>query len=365
MPPTIRNHYSYVLFFKREPDQDVAGEARAWLDSTLSDYELVTDIGCDWPTLSKRPIAFRMIDDPKRNYLMPSARSFGNFTSSRPSKPEFRALLRSKYALTIDLGVTQDFAWEPYSQGIELAYQLARRFKALIYDERTGRTFDAESLGSIRFWRDDRLQLHECSDREPPYFAVGHITTQPVSRTGLPGLITVGMRKFAQPEVVIEDFVPGWSQTELVHIVAQHLIEGARPDPLTGALVLDLNAFRSPEARRALLGTRPGALGKANVRLVPVDAAPPSQVLALSFQDSPGETLYQRQLDVLLSLFGIHDADRWNLPLDQSRQVILAIAGARSRLRRLRRLFNEGLPPGERIFVMAADGLVSGQKVGH
>jgi hypothetical protein len=357
MPQAVRDHYRYILFFKKPvSDQDVATEANAWATSILTAYEVVPDIGAGPTSADRLPAAIRMIPRPNA-----SARDFDIGMISTPSRSVLRSILRSKVALAVDLCVADVFSWQPYSQGIEFTYQLARRFHALVYDEETRRFFDADRWGAMRQGLTDDGCRFEYDDGNLPCFSSPHLASRSFRRAGLEGWVTMGMRKFGLPDLVVEDFVPGWSHHDLVGIIAQRLIEGARPDPSTGRLLIDLDDLRSLRARRLYENADPGATRKAEIRLAPApdfDDMPENRTLALSFDDSPGETLYERQLHVHLSLHGIHASDSFGSSPEQSRQILMAVARARARLKGLRQAFNDGLPPGDSIFVMAgAPGL--------
>ncbi len=165
--------------------------------------------------------------------------------------------------------------------------------------------------------------------------------------------ITLGMEKFALPDVVVEQLIPSESQPvgNLINSICQSFAE--RPeigDP--SEVKVRTRDIQSPEARkRAKTGLLKGATAAATLALVvgtAQDGDPDNPLVGLDFRHGQGTTNDERRQQVLSEMWGSEDAITG---ASHSEELLAASARARERLISLRKNFLEGLPPSSRFLV--------------
>lgn len=178
-----------------------------------------------------------------------------------------------------------------------------------------------------------------------------------------PGLriVSLGMLQLGLPDLVIED-VPrreGERAAWLLELVAQRLVDGARPDA-AGDLVVAVADVGNAAARgrlEAVVGA--GARGQARIRLVdavPDDGDADNRLIRI---DAPGASDYHERLAATdAALFGSDDEVRG--ARDDDRELLAARDRARRALAALAPRFHRGLGEGVGLAVKApfttADG---------
>lgn len=166
-------------------------------------------------------------------------------------------------------------------------------------------------------------------------------------------VVTLGMSKFGQPDLVVERttwFAAGWM--ELVELAtAQLMIEGRRPDA-SGAFRLSLDEVRAKEVRDRVTSDlregarREGTLSLRTASLQEGDAD--NALLEISFDRFAGVDKLAQQSDGLKVVFGWNEA---MVELEPDAELEAASATARKGLPALRDAFNAGLEPGEFVMV--------------
>jgi len=168
-------------------------------------------------------------------------------------------------------------------------------------------------------------------------------------------LVTLGMRKFALPDLVASGVIAHMSRNigHTINACAQTLVEGG---VITGdRLSLDFAGIKHPEVRAAMLDQPgDGATGKSLVSLSPIKPEHGDADNILLDLDFPvvGKAKQERQQTAMATLFGATDSITKTDSNDA--ELIAASARARRRLPELRRQFVKGLEPNEHISLKAA-----------
>jgi uncharacterized protein YegJ (DUF2314 family) len=233
-----------------------------------------------------------------------------------------------------------------------LAEQVARDTHGLLWDDETRESFTPDA------WHERRVLgwVGELPD-------VSRHTVLHFYRSG-DGYrcISLGMVKFGEPDVVVEDLVASDSRTlgNLVNVLAQALVEGATTDA-RGQLAIRLQQSRHPEVNRSQgEDLKPNAKRSARlllVRGVADKGDPENRLVRIAFDRYDGPDEHARQAALSAELYG--STDRVSR-IRHDEKLLAARDAARARLPALRDAFNRGLAPGEYLDVKAPFATDSG-----
>ncbi len=228
-----------------------------------------------------------------------------------------------------------------------LVGEFAATNSAVIWDSSTRECFSRSA------WQTNREQAW--GDRQIPDLS-RQITIhlyQPDPKVAYLRAITLGMEKFALPDVVVEQLIPSENRPvgNLINAVCQSFAE--RPEIENPSEVkVRTREIQSPEARkRAKAGLLKGATEAATLALVvgtAQDGDPDNPLVELDFRHGQGTSNDERRQQVLSEMWGSEDAITG---ASHSADLLAASARARDRLNSLRKDFLEGLPPGSRFLV--------------
>lgn len=230
---------------------------------------------------------------------------------------------------------------------------LADATGGLPWDEESRQLYSAAAWRAARVdsWHDGLPDLRE------------HIVMDAYRDGDLIRVVTLGMRKFALPDLVVHGVTSHALRTinHTVNGCAQRLAEGGRI--VDGGLDLVLAQVRHPAVRTALQeNPGPGATGDVVVRLAPAERQEGDAGNALLDLDFAveGGTAQERQQAAMKRLFGASDSIVRAKADDAA--LLAASAQARQRLFAMRAHFAEAFAPGEHLVVKgpfrAEDGRV-------
>ena len=174
---------------------------------------------------------------------------------------------------------------------------IAEKYDAFIYDVSDSLTFTPVSFENIRLGEIKKGFLSASQ------FGVRAYRVEKGIRS-----VSMGLEKFGQPNLVIENFSDHHMayMDKLFSIVLQHVIES--PIPVKpGPMVFDIKNIANP-AVRSELGSSVEANGSGKTKLMFKKAASldgdPLGLLAVSFENSPGDSLWLEQANLLKHVFG-------------------------------------------------------------
>ncbi len=181
----------------------------------------------------------------------------------------------------------------------------------------------------------------------------GHVNMHAYRNPELVRIITLGMRKFGLPDLVIAQTPSGGSRAagNVVNACAQRLLEGQAFDGKRFELVLSEIRHDAMRAS-ALANPLKGATGRATLRLskIPPDKGDPNnRLLALEFPYAEGKSPLEKQAAALTALYGGEDPIIGRKAGDEALKA--ASEKARAAFSAKIPEFRKGLQPNERLLV--------------
>lgn len=230
--------------------------------------------------------------------------------------------------------------------GDRLAHHVAVQCGGLIWDAETREMFSPAA------WQERRLEGWDGSSPRVPY----HITIHGYPVGGTLRAVTLGMARFGQPDVVVNDFPRNHSGPvqALINVACQALVENGGAS-ITSPLSLDLRAISNPHVRRENLESlEEGAETRIKVAIGPAEpdqGDPDNPLLEIRFPAAASGSRYTEMGRVLSTLFGARESFTGVRHDDEELEA--ASRRAVERLLALKPRFQAGLEPGERLLIKA------------
>ncbi len=234
-------------------------------------------------------------------------------------------------------------AVQTVSSANELVKALAGVTGGVIWDEETREVFSPEAYTP-------RL---ESSDSGVPDIT-RQVTIHAYRNGDLLRLVTLGMAKFALPDVAVEDVSAsaGNSMGSLINLACQLFVERHELDQ-PGTLAVSIKSLRNSRLRDSLTKSlRTNATGSGVLRLttaVPQQGDAENRLVNIAFPGSVSG-LQQRQASLLAELFG---ADESIVGVKHDEELEEASRRARAKVMKLKPLYAEG-PPAEAVLKVKA-----------
>lgn len=181
----------------------------------------------------------------------------------------------------------------------------------------------------------------------------GHVNVRAYRNPDLVRIITLGLRKFGVPDLVVAQTPAGGSRAvgNAVNACAQRMLEGQPFDGRRFELVL-ADIRHDGMRTSALTNPLEGATGRATLRLseTPREQGDPhNRLLALEFPDAVGKSPLEQQAAALAALYGAEDPIIGRKAGDQALKA--ASEKARAAFFAKTAEFRKGLQPNERLVV--------------
>lgn len=183
----------------------------------------------------------------------------------------------------------------------------------------------------------------------------GHVNMHAYRNPDLVRIITLGMRKFGLPDLVIAQTPSGGSRAagNAINACAQRMLEGQAFDgPRFDLVLADIRHDGMRET--ALANPLDGATGRARLHLAEApweQGDPQNRLLALEFPDGEGQTPLERQASALAALYGSEGSIVGRRPGDEALKA--ASEKARAAFLAKAPTFRKGLQPNERLVIKA------------
>jgi uncharacterized protein YegJ (DUF2314 family) len=335
--------YSVVFYYAPSPKGDTAGTVKSLASKYFPDLPITTSPSQEPPFL-----AYEEEPAPLTNYPVPDAGYF-KFAGRGLSAEDVSNVQRTARATFVLLAVPKDQVWSEGRKFTEFALEFAEKTGAVIWDSATRECF------SQKAWKEARLDswpeggVPELRDQ-----ITIHLYRPDDSSTHVRA-ITLGMEKFALPDLVIERLVGGDSRSggNLINVVAQTLAEKSRLDSGTKE-IFRLEDLKSKNFREAMVGSlEKEATGEIPLMLVygnPVEGDPDNTLFEIRFDHGAGKTVDERRDDLLSEFWGATDAAK---EIVHTAEILEASKRARAKLLEIKKHFDKGLAPGERLLVKA------------
>lgn len=211
-----------------------------------------------------------------------------------------QALRASKAVTVLTFKGPGRAALATYRRSLVLIAGLAKETGGLVWDQETRELFSQAAWAK---------RSQDWSERGMPS-VMSQITIHAYRNGELARMITLGMRKFALPDVVINQVATGHiNMPKVIDLVCQRFVEGASP-VAPGKLTIAIDDVLHPEARKALAGVRaPGAPGRSELSLASGEhdeGDPENSLVEIVFPGAEA-TRPERQGELLRQLFGYQE----------------------------------------------------------
>jgi uncharacterized protein YegJ (DUF2314 family) len=335
--------YSVVFYYSPNPASDPEATAKVLAERLLPKVAF----GGTPSTAPSPPfIGFEEEAAPLLRFPVPDPSYFEH--AGRGLTPEdIRAFSATSRASRLVLVAAKTDVWRLGRQFTRLVGEFAATNQAVIWDSATRECF------SRKAW-DSRRVAPWASEGTPD--VTQHITIhlyQPVDGVGYLRAITLGMEKFALPDVVIERLIASDNRPggNLINLICQSLAEHpVLNTPLRTTFRVD--TLKDPTVRKHMeSGLVKGATKEATLALlqgIPSEGDPDNPLVELDFRHGKGKTDDERRQGVLSQLWGSEDSITG---ATHTEEVLAASATARKRLIALRKDFQQGLPPASHLMV--------------
>ncbi|TDM08466.1 MAG: hypothetical protein C4K60_03185 [Ideonella sp. MAG2] len=279
-----------------------------------------------------------------KNFRPPSLNQLQYFGRGL-SREQAQALSGSKQALIVEFQVPRQENLAAMQAALTLMEQVARKTGGLLWDDETREAFTPDAWhGRLEGWSGPWPKVSK------------HITihSYKATETGVRA-ITLGLRKFGVPDLVISDF--NWSDNqaigELMNIAAQMLVE-KQGTVTSGTWDLQTTLLQHTAAREQanaqLLDQGKAALKLTLAPATRDDGDPPNLLWELAFDRYAGDDLHVRRATMLRQHFV---GKSKVLMVQHDAELEAAKTAARAKLPALRNHFQTKLVPGESILVKA------------
>jgi uncharacterized protein YegJ (DUF2314 family) len=301
-----------------------------------------------------KPMLFFEAVDMKAAGVEPPSLQLLQYFGRDITKPQADALQKSNKALFLEFSYSGRDALKAVAELSRLAGEVAQRTNGLIWDDETRELF------SVNEWTKSRI--NSWSDGVP--WVSKHTTIHAYKDTDYVRAISLGMRKFGYPDVVVSEFSWGIKNqiNTLMNLLSQAMVEGA-PIPKQTPYLLKATAIKHAQERKSIIESIiEKGTGNADVVLKdaePQDGDPTNRLLEVSFERYPGKTIHERQEQLISTAFGFKDSSQ---DVKHTDEILAARARAQKKFETFRPRFEKGLAPGERLLVKAGFDAVDGRK---
>jgi uncharacterized protein YegJ (DUF2314 family) len=325
---------AYVLHFAPEPRGDVAKQAQELLRAKFPGT-----------------VDLAVLNMKEEGFGPPSVENL-KYSGRGVTSAQAETLQTSTHAAALTFTYKHGDALTALNHANVVAHDLASRTNGLIWDVETRELFTPEA------WKTRRLSAPNNGFPD----VRNHITIHAYQSGDYFRAVTLGMEKFGQPDLVIDQF--GWSLSKqmgnTINLVAQSLIEGVRL-PAVGAWDFDVSKIKHAGVKAVydnnLLEDAKPVATLTLIDAVPDEGDPENRLIELRFDRYDGETVHERNQRFASAFYGSVDTVSYITHNDAIRS---ASERARKRLPALRKAFNSGLPPGENLLLTAPFDTPSG-----
>jgi len=343
----VRNEvgsYGVVFYFAPRPAGETRTTARTLARRFLPKVPLV-----DKPNKETKPpfIGFLEEKAPLRAFPLPEASYFRH--SGRGLSPkDITAVLGTRSATSLLLVAPRDDVWSMTRAFTQLVQEFAVTTHAYVWDIATRELFSQQA------WKQKRLDVWPDSGLPEIGTQITIHLYQANESSRYLRAITLGMEKFALPDVVIPELVGSDNRPagNLINLVCQSMAE----DPVVEGKrqVFRLASLRATRMRQEFESSlRGGASGQITLALLQGKAErgdPDNRLIEIDFRHGVGTTNDERRQNLFSVLWGADDAIVGARHTDD---VLEAARKASARLPELQAAFNKGLAVGERLLVKA------------
>jgi len=321
----------FALYFAPEPKTDPEPALAALLKAEFSPLTRLATVSHKWSELE--------------NYAPPTPDSFRHLTKGLRIE-QGAAIAKSTRVFILGIEAAPADLMRVNREAGALISRLAEATDGLPWDEECRLLYSREAWkrARVQSWQGDIPDVRE------------QVNMHAYRNPELVRIITLGLRKFGQPDLVLTDVPSSRTRAagDLVNAFAQRLLEGQKLKD--GRFELVLADLRYDAVRKdALADPQPGATGRLMIKpqvTQPEDGDPANKLWSLNFPDAPGATPMERQSAALNQLYGAESKIINRRAGDAALQA--ASEKARKAFFAAEPTFRKGFAPNERVLVKTA-----------
>ena len=338
---------TYLLHFTPEPRGDVVKQGQ---DLVRSKFPTLKVLKKPDESVAGPAVFIAMLDMAAEDFAPPSTETLKYFGRG-VSGEQAEAMQKSNVAAVVTFTYDAADAIAANRRACEVMNELATRTAGLIWDDETRELFTPAALAEKRMLPPE----HGFPDVRT------HIVIHAYKNTEYIRAITLGLRKFGLPDIVINEF--SWSLNDqmgnMINLFAQSLVEGAAPP--FGLYDFDVSKLKH-DAVRAVYEKhlKDDPHNVAHLTIVTADrdeGDPDNRLIELLFDRYPGKTVHEKHQEFASNFYGSIDTVSY---VKHNDAILAASDRARRKLPALRKEFNAGLPPGEQLLLKAPFETASG-----
>ncbi|MEP6502355.1 MAG: DUF2314 domain-containing protein [Betaproteobacteria bacterium] len=347
-PVATRIRFEFAVYY---PDHPAATPMTALRQRIAADAHMPQWVKEVSETTAGPAVSGRWIAHARKDYTPASASMLKRFGHGL-SAAQVDALSQADEAFVMDFAHAGGARMNALRNAQLLVEQVARDTHGLVWDDETREAFTPDAWHERRVlgWAGDVPDVEK------------HTTIHMYRADALYRCITLGMAKFGEPDVIVDNLVASDSRPigNLINVVTQALVEGSVADA-RGELELRLQQSRHPAVNQAQgEGLKASAARSARLLLVPghwEEGDPHNRLVRIAFDRYAGPDEHARQAALTAGLYGSEDAVT---RIHHDGRLLAARDAARAHLPQLRDTFARGLSPGEYIQVKAPFATDSG-----
>ena len=340
-------YMGFVLYFLPEPIEDPASLFPVLAKEAFPGVEaeaMVTEVRLE---VAEPLVGYYTEKAPLESFVPPDE-SLMPHVAKGLTDEQMEQVQKTDRAFIIRLAYSKDNILSNVREANLLISKFAKRTGALIWDSTTRELYTVESFEARRI--DTWPELKSPDIRSQISVNVYRKEENKFCRA-----VTLGMRKFGLPDLVIQDFA--WSDhrgaANLINLVAQNLLETGgfeTPEKTKISIKEIFNEGFKESLTKSLVGE---AAGEAHIQVLRgkwQDGDASNRLLEIGFGHYQGQNVQLRQARLFDELFGYEDSVT-NVRHDK--KIKAASDKAKAMLPALRTRFNNGLPTGEAILLKA------------
>lgn len=343
-PGDVRSEYGFysvVFYYAPDPKADPLATAKALMKEYLPEVSFGTDNSAKPPF-----VGYQEESAPLQDYPVPDTPYF-KFAGRGLEDGDIAAMQKTAKATCLVLVAPKDQVWTLGRSFTELVSAFAEKTGAYLWDSATRECFSPEAWKEMRLGAWQKGGLPEICDQITIHLY------RPNENSSSLRAITLGMEKFALPDVVIERLLGSNNQQggSLMNLVCQSLADNPMIEE-GGKVDFNLASLSAKDFReRMTKSLGKGATGKITLQLLrgqPSEGDPENDLIELSFAHGQGTSENERRIDLLSKLWGAYDSV---VSVEHTDDVRKASEKAKARLPELKKQFDQGLSPGDRLLV--------------
>jgi len=303
---------------------------KATLDHLLDTAAPLNGIDAEPVSMPQLPVVW--LETPGIDEAAPPEGEALEYFGRSLNKSERGQLTASKAVSVLTFMALAQDALPAYRRALQLVGDFAQATGGIVWDQSTRELF------SVAAWNKRR----EGWDAEGHPDVLPHIAIHAYGDDEQGRAITLGMRKFALPDIVLDQIpTSGQHIQDLIQLVGQRLLEGEEPHG-AGLLKLSIADVRHPGVRQSLAAKQQvGAQGQAVLHLVegkPEEGDPDNALIEIAFPGA-ASARQEQQHQIVAQLFGTRTQDYFIPEVKHDQELLAASAAARQAVMRFKPLY--------------------------